>query len=127
MLIILGTLSLLLGIVGIFLPVLPTTPFLLLTAYCYLHSSKRLYQRLIRNKIFGAHIYNYITYKAVLRSTKIFSLVFLWLALILSMLLIDNMHVRLLLLAVGVGVSVHLLTLKTIKKDEAKKADKNDG
>ena len=58
-LIILGTVSLILGVTGIFIPGLPTTPFLLLTAGLYLRSSKKLYKRLISNQYIGCYIDNY--------------------------------------------------------------------
>ncbi|NLB81804.1 MAG: DUF454 domain-containing protein [Clostridiaceae bacterium] len=118
LLIIIGTISLVLGITGLFLPVLPTTPFLLLASFCYLRSSQRLYQWLMTRKIIGAYILNYITYKAVPKSTKVFSIIFLWITLIASMILIGHWHVRIFLILVGLGVSIHLLMLKTIKKSE---------
>ena len=71
LLIISGTVSLLLGVIGIVIPVLPTTPFLLLSTFCYLHSSKSLYNWLINNKIFGKYIYNYVNFKAIKKNTKI--------------------------------------------------------
>jgi len=110
-----GSLSLFLGVVGIFIPVLPTTPFLLLSSWCYLRSSNRLYQWLIRHKIFGAYIYSYIMYRSVLLSTKIFTLIFLWVTLIISIFLVDSLHVRAFLVLVGIGVSIHLFALKTLK------------
>ena len=115
-LIFIGSISLALGIVGVFIPVLPTTPFLLLSSFCYIHSSKRLYNWLINHKVFGEYIYNYITYRAVKQSTKIGALIFLWASLIISMTIASNLHLRIFLLAVGVGVSIHLLTLKTLRK-----------
>lgn len=118
LLIIIGTISLVLGITGLFLPVLPTTPFLLLTSFCYLRSSQRLYHWLMNRKVIGAYIHNYITYKAVPRGTKVFSIIFLWVTLVISMLLIGYWHVRLFLILVGIGVSIHLLLLKTIEKAE---------
>ena len=117
----LGSLSIALGVVGIFIPVLPTTPFLLLAVFFYLHSSKKLYRWLLQHRVFGTYIYNYITYKAVLKSTKIFAEIFLWSGLIISMILVNNWHIRALLLFVGVAVSMHILTLKTIEKAELKK------
>ncbi len=121
LLILLGSLAMLIGIIGVFLPVLPTTPFLLLAAFCYMRSSKRLYEWLINHKIFGAYIYNYMTHKAVTKSTKISSLTFLWLSLIISMLIISNIYISLILLAIGVGVSIHLVTLKTLKLEDIHK------
>ena len=59
LLLIVGTLSAVLGTLGIFVPILPTTPFLLLAAYCYARSSERFYQRLLANRWFGEYIRNY--------------------------------------------------------------------
>lgn len=114
LLVILGTLSLAFGVTGIFLPLLPTTPFLLLASYCYIRSSKRLYTWLIHHKICGPYIYNYMTHRAVLKKTKIFSLICLWFSLVLSIILINNWYLRAFLMAVGIGVSIHLVKLKTI-------------
>jgi len=112
--IILGTLSLVIGAIGIFIPVLPTTPLLLLSAYFYLKSSKRLYDWLLNNRIFGMYIYNYINHRSVLLSTKIFSFILLWVSLAISMTLIEMQTIRLILILVGVSVSIHLYLLKTL-------------
>lgn len=114
LLISIGSISLGLGIFGIVIPVLPTTPFLLLSSICFIRSSERLYNWLISHRIFGSYIYNYMTYRAVKKSAKIGALIFLWLSLITSILLVWNLHVTILLLAVGIGVSIHLLSLKTL-------------
>ena len=118
LLLIIGTLSLVLGIIGMLLPVMPTVPFLLLSAFCYLRSSERLYNWLIYHKIFGAYLYNYITYKAVTKSTKFFSYLCLWWGIMVSMLLFNYLHVRLFLLFIGIAISVHLFKLKTIQKSQ---------
>jgi len=117
-LVILGSISLALGIIGIFLPILPTTPFLLLTSYLYFRSSKRLYYWLLSQRVLGLYIYNYINYRAVLLSTKIFSLIFLWTSLVISIILTDSTHIRVFLLVVGICVTIHLHMLKTIKKED---------
>lgn len=70
LLIILGTITLCLGIIGIILPLLPTTPFLLLSATCYVNSSKRLYDWLINHKVLGIYIRNFIIYKAITPRAK---------------------------------------------------------
>lgn len=125
-LICLGTLSLILGMVGIIIPVLPTTPFLLLAAFCYLRSSKGLYNWLTHHRIFGNYIVQYMSYKALPRRAKISALIFLWLSLAISIVLIPGLHLRILLLAVGLGVSVHLLMLKTMGPEKADKPFKTD-
>lgn len=111
-LIILGSVSLALGFIGIFLPVLPTTPFLLLSSYCYLRSSESLYHWLMHHKIFGPYIDNYINNKSITRRTRNGMLVFLWCTLSISIFLAHNIYLKMFLVAVGIGVSIHLFTLK---------------
>lgn len=114
--ILLGTISLVLGFIGIFLPVIPTTPFLLLTSFCYLRGSKRLHHWLINHKIFGEYIYNYITYGGVKLNVKIGSIIFLWLSLSISIFMVNIFLMRLGLLIIGIAVSFHICSLKTISK-----------
>ena len=125
LLIVSGTLFVALGLVGAFIPLLPTTPFLLLAAGCYVRSSPRLYRWLMTHRIFGAYIYNYVTYKAVRRSTRIGTLVLLWVTLLLSFLAVANLHARIFLLLVGIGVTTHLCMLKTMP-DEAFQSSPKD-
>ena len=115
MFIVTGTICLVLGLIGVFIPVLPTTPFLLLTSFCYLRGSTKLYNWLIHHRIIGAYIYNYLTYKAVKKSVKVGSIVFLWCSLGISIFVVENLRVDIILSIVGLAVSIHLLNLKTIK------------
>jgi len=111
-----GSICLVLGLIGIFIPVLPTTPFLLLTSFCYLRGSTKLYKWLIHHRIIGAYIYNYLIYKAVKKSVKIGSIIFLWCSLGISIFVVDNLKVDIILSIIGLAVSVHLLKLKTIEE-----------
>ena len=113
LLVLAGTISLALGVLGIFLPLLPTTPFLLLASYCYMRSSQRLYNWLINHRIFGEYIYNYMTHRAVKRSAKITALTVLWLSMATSIIIVDIIYVRALLILIGAAVSFHILSLKT--------------
>ncbi|MDQ2087735.1 YbaN family protein [Herbivorax sp. ANBcel31] len=115
-----GSISVVLAILGIFLPLLPTTPFLLLASFFYIRSSKRLYNWLITHKVFGCYIYCYLTYRAISKKTKIGSIILLWLSLSISMFLVPILYVRFILVAVGIGVTIHLLMLKTLGVDEIK-------
>lgn len=108
-----GFLSLALGVIGIFVPLLPTTPFLLLAAFCFLRSSKKLYDWLIHHRVFGKYIYHYLKYRAVTLKTKIGAMIFLAASLTLSIILIAKIPVTVVLLIVGVSVSIHILSLKT--------------
>lgn len=112
--IVLGSVFVVLAFIGVILPVLPTTPFLLLASFFYLRSSQKLHDWLINNKLFGEYLYNYITYKAVKKKAKVYALIFLWLSLGLSMYLCGHLIIRIVLVVVGAGVSAHILTLNTL-------------
>ncbi len=114
-----GSLTLALGVIGIFIPVLPTTPFLLLASFCYLKSSKRLYAWLMNHKVLGEYIDNYLTHKAIRKDAKIVTMILLWLSLGLTIILSASIHLKLALAVVGIGVSIHILKLKTIRKDSS--------
>lgn len=114
-LIIFGSLSLLIGVIGIAIPVLPTTPFLLITSFCYLRSSSRLYQWLMNHRTFGPYLYNYLTYRAVKKSVKVVALITLWFSLGLSIIIVPNIYLKIMLSFIGTMVSIHLLRLKTLK------------
>lgn len=107
-----------LGALGIFLPVLPTTPFLLLAAWAFLNSSDRLYQWLLNHRIFGLYIRSYIEYRGVSRTHKIFAILTLWITMAISIYLINKLTIKILLAIIGVGVTFHLLKLKTLTREE---------
>lgn len=117
--VIVGLLSLGLGIIGIVLPVLPTTPFFLLSAYLFLRSSQRLYRWLLTHKLFGSYIKNYIYHKAIGKGVKTFTLVLLWSTILLSIYLVrENIWLQVLLAIVAIAVSIHVLRLRTMPKEQ---------
>jgi len=117
LLIISGTVSVGLGILGMFLPLLPTTPFLLLAAYCYARSSPRFYNWLINNRWCGEYIKNYREGKGITRKHKMLAIILLWLTISYSIWVISVWWVRLLLLGIAVSVSIHFLRLRTYRPE----------
>jgi len=116
LLIIAGTISLVFGVIGIFLPVLPTTPLLLLAAACYARSSQRFYNFLMNNKWFGTYIRNYSEGRGVPLKIKIFTITLLWLTILTSIyFIINNLWIGLLLVIIAIGVTFHIITIKTYK------------
>jgi uncharacterized membrane protein YbaN (DUF454 family) len=113
-----GTICLALGAVGIFLPILPTTPFLLLAAACYLRSSERMHEWLLKNRWFGEYIKNYQAGRGIPLKTKIIAITFLWLAIVYSTIFVVNeiLIAQIVLLTIAAGVSAHLIRLPTFKK-----------
>lgn len=116
-LIIIGTASLAVGVVGVFVPILPTTPFLLLSAACYARSSKRFYNWLISNRLFGDYIRNYLERKGIPLRVKAASLALLWITIGCSAAFAtDTLWVRIALVAIAIGVTAHILSLRTLRK-----------
>jgi len=111
-----GTLSTALGFIGVFIPILPTTPFLLLAAACYMRSSERFYRWLINNRIFGSYIRNYIEGRGMPLKIKIFTILLLWLTIGVSIAFgVQNIVVRILLICIATGVTVHICLIKKRK------------
>lgn len=114
--ILLGSLSLGLGIAGIFLPLLPTTPFLLLTAALYFRGSPRLYDWLLRQKRLGPYIRNFREHKAIPLHAKIVSVSLTWITILYCVaFLLPQVWLKVLLLALSAGITCHILSYKTLK------------
>lgn len=119
-----GTTCLALGSVGMVLPILPTTPFLLVAAACYCKSSERAYRWLLENKWFGEYIRNYKEGKGIPKRTKIVTLSLLWVTISFSIVfalprILPEMLIlpmQLAMIAVAVAVSVHILKLPTFRR-----------
>ena len=109
----LGTFFIGLGLIGIFIPILPSTPFLLLSAALYAKSSDKFYKWLIGNKLFGRYIKNYRNGRGIPAHIKIFTILLLWTTIILSIFyVVDLMAVRIILALVAVGVTIHISLIK---------------
>ena len=112
-----GTFFLVLGIIGIFIPLLPTTPFLLLAAACYAKGSKKFYAWLINNKWLGRYITNYREGRGIPFTVKILSITLLWLTILFStIIIVSNILVRIILIIIAIGVTIHILSIKTLDK-----------
>jgi len=112
-----GTLSVGLGILGILVPVLPATPFLLLAAACYARSSQRFYSWLLNNKWFGDYIRCYLQKKGMPLKVKVLAVTLLWVTIGSSVAFaVHILAVRLILVLIAVGVSVHVLSIRTLKQ-----------
>jgi uncharacterized membrane protein YbaN (DUF454 family) len=113
----LGTLAAFMGVVGIFFPVLPTTPFLLLAAICYTRSSEYLYRKLLSNRLCGSYLRNYLEGRGMTAKAKALTLTLLWVTLIAAAVLFTSSPViRIILASVGIGVTVHLLMVRTLQQ-----------
>ncbi|MDR0371553.1 MAG: YbaN family protein [Prevotellaceae bacterium] len=112
---IIGLVSLGVGLLGIFLPLLPTTPFLLLSATLFAKSSDRLYNWLITHKAFGECIRNFRENKTIPLRVKIISIGMMWTVMLCSIFLVlgGRLWLQAMLFVIAVGVTVHILSYKT--------------
>ena len=116
-LIIAGSISLGIGIIGIFLPILPTTPFLLLAVACYARSSKRLYDWFLHTRWFGTYIKNYCEGRGIPLKVKVFTISLLWITILASVFfVINNFWINIVLMIIAIGVTIHILTITTYKQ-----------
>ena len=117
LLIIIGTIFVVLGILGIFLPLLPTTPFLLLGASCYVKGSERLYSWLINNRFLGVYIKNYREKKGIPMKAKIIAISMLWITMSYTLFfVVSNTYIRAILLFIAAGVTWHVASQKTVQQ-----------
>lgn len=113
---ILGSVSLALGIMGVFLPVLPTTPFLLLSAALYMRSSQRLYDWLMSHKHLGPYIKNFREHKALPLRVKVVSVTMVWVTLLYCAIFVaKEWWMSAVFVAIAIGVTVHIISFKTLK------------
>ena len=111
--ILLGTLSLIVGIIGIFLPVLPTTPLLLLAAYCYYRGSRHMYHWLMHHPYLGTYIRNFTEHKIIPLRTKVVILTMLWASLLFCTYILHPLWLKALMIAIAIGVTCHILSYRS--------------
>lgn len=115
LLILIGTFAIALGVIGIIVPLLPTTPLLLLGAACYIRSSEKLYRLLIRNKWLGVYIDDFQKKRGISLKNKIISISALWLSMGISLYFsISSLWISALLVGIAVSVSALILSFRTV-------------
>ncbi len=108
-----GVLSATIGAIGIVVPVLPTTPFLILASLCFLRSNEKAYAYLHKNKHFGPYLEHYRTKQGVGRKEKWKAYIFLWSSMLISIALSSNIMMKMGLLIIMICVTIHIVKIKT--------------
>ena len=112
----LGFLSLGLAILGVFLPVLPTTPLLLLSAALFLRGNRRWYEWLMNHPKFGTYISNFTVHKAIPMRVKIVSVSLVWLTLLnCAIFVAEHWAFRGFFILLASAITIHILSYKTLK------------
>ncbi len=113
---ILGLIALGMGILGIFLPVLPTTPLLLLAAFLFLRGNRRLYDWLMNHPKLGPYITDFMVHKSIPLHVKIVSISMIWITLLnCAIFVTDKLILRIMFVIIAAGVTIHILSYKTKK------------
>lgn len=119
LLIVAGSVSLFLGVLGIFVPGLPTTPFMLLTGFLFAKSSPRLYNWLLMNKYLGKYILNYQRRKGMTLRQKIYALTLMWVMIAISAgLLVHSLPVRIVIIVAGIVGTVVMGFIVPLARNE---------
>lgn len=117
-----GVLALLLGILGLFLPLLPTTPFLLLASWCFARGSERLHRWLLSHRVFGEYLRNFEAGRGIPLKAKIVATAMLWASLLMAMRRFDSPAIPAVLAVTGACVSIYLWRfLPTLRLDRSAK------
>jgi len=113
--IVVGTIAVGLGVIGIFLPIFPQTPFFILAAICYVRSSERMYNWLISRKFFGEHVENFMKHRAICKKAKTAMYFTIWIPVIISFIVFDILYLRIILLFAGLIMTFVIHKIKTIE------------
>lgn len=111
-----GLLAVGLGIIGAFLPVMPTVPFLLVALFCFERSSKKYHEMILNNKYFGKVLRDYYEGKGLTTSVKIKAILFLSCGIGFSFYKVQHLYLRIMLAVIWLGVTIHIILLKTKHK-----------
>lgn len=113
-LILIGGLAVALGILGIFLPLVPTTPLLLLAAACFARASRRCYLWLLNNRLLGPYIREWRQHRSLSRRAKVTLLALLWGSFILtSCFALSHPLGKALVFVIPIGITVFVLRVPT--------------
>ena len=113
-----GFLAVILGIIGVILPGIPTVPFLLVALFCFERSSKKYHDMILNNKYFGKVLRDYYEGRGLTTSVKIKAILFLTCGMGFSFYKVQHLYLRIMLAVIWLGVTIHIILLKTKPKEK---------
>lgn len=116
--VILGSISLGLGIIGLLLPLVPTTPFLLLSAACYARGSEKFHSWLLNHRWFGSYLRDYLSGAGIPLKAKVSAIVLIWISIaVTGLFVVTLLWARIVLIVIASGITLYLIYLPTQRKD----------
>jgi hypothetical protein len=112
-----GTISLLIGLIGIILPVIPTTPFILFSAWCYYRGSERFHDWLVNHPYLGPIVEEYGNGEGMTKESKIKAIILTWTAVLMTaVFILQSLLMRAIIIVIAVIGTIVLIRIKTRKK-----------
>lgn len=109
---VLGWISLLLGVIGVLLPIIPTGPFVIVAALCFLESSPRFYRWLSNHNVLGFYVRSYLEGRGLPENTKLLTIGMLWVMMLTTALfIVDIEWLSTVLLLIAVAVSAYIAAM----------------
>lgn len=112
----LGSISLVIGAIGIIVPILPTTPLIILAAFCFGKGSPALHHWLITNRYFGHYIKDYQDGKGVPLRIKFSAVILVWTSVLFSLLVIPLIAVKIFMGALAIFLTIFIFTSPLLKQ-----------
>lgn len=115
----LGSISLVLGFIGVFLPVIPTTPFVLVSLACFMNTSEKMHHFVMTNKHLGPYARAYANGEGIPKRAKLKAVFLIWITIGFSVIFVlDKLPLRLMLLIIATIVSTYIFTRPTVEETE---------
>ncbi|KAB8131801.1 DUF454 domain-containing protein [Gracilibacillus oryzae] len=110
-----GLLSLVTGVIGVIIPILPTTPLIILAAFCFGKSSPALHYWLVTNRYFGHYITDYQKGRGVPIRIKVFAVIIVWISVLFTLIIIPLLFVKIFMLFIALSVTIFIFTSPLLK------------
>ena len=114
-LIIVGTFFLIIGLIGVVMPILPTAKFIFIASICYVSSSEKLYTKLSKSKVYQDTVGNMMEKKGMTLKTKLMILIPVWIMLGIMFFTVESTVLKILAIVLALGKGIGFSMIKTIK------------
>lgn len=114
-----GSISLVLGFIGVFLPVIPTTPFVLVSLACFMNTSEKMHHFVMTNKHLGPYARAYANGEGIPKRAKLKAVFLIWITIGFSVIFVlDKLPLRIMLLVIATIVSTYIFTRPTVEESK---------
>lgn len=120
-LLVIGSIAMLLGAIGVVVPILPTTPFLIVAALCFAKSSKRLYNFCLQSKLFGPYLNHWYNHTGISKKEKRSMYIYVWITMLIAIYIVKDPQIKTVLGVILFAICLHIYCLKKRVENVTKK------